>query len=507
MDYEKLLETARAERQMHESLWSDCFKNSFPIRALGFFGSNGGITEANANVSNLYNPTAADSMRLLVSAIMGGMVPANSRWVDLDVADDPDYRDEWLDNAAETCWREIHASNFDAAAFDGLIDEIATGQFCMFIGAGGDGLAFEVWPLAEVFAKSTRSDGIIDTIYRETSMPVSVIARDYGEDMLPEALRNDLKTNPDRKVKVCQYIYPRETMTKGAMAKNMPIASVHRLPEYKKTIRESGFEEMPVMFPRWSQIPGSVYAYGPMYSALPAIKSLNAAERIMLEQSELATRGMWAAVDDGVLNPATIKIGAGRVITLSNIDNLQAINPPGNISVGDATIARIESQVRRLLLADRLQFPDDATMTATEANIRMELLRQLIGPVFARLQAEWLKPMIDRVFGILLRNGRIPEMPAELQTGKLAIRFISPLARSQRMSEVGAMQRFESDIMVRAQFRPEDLDVYDFEAADREKSWLMGVPQKLIRKSTDVEKIRKDRAKAQQEAPIGPQPA
>jgi hypothetical protein len=55
-------------------------------------------------------------------------------------------------------------------------------------------------------------------------------------------------------------------------------------------------------------------------------------------------------------------------------------------------------------------------LAAAEGEEAVPLIRQLLGPLFGRFQAEDLAPTIDRVFGLMFRRGR-PElggMPGEV---------------------------------------------------------------------------------------------
>ena len=48
-------------------------------------------------------------------------------------------------------------------------------------------------------------------------------------------------------------------------------------------------------------------------------------------------------------------------------------------------------------------------MTATEVQVRYELMQRLLGPTLGRFQSEFLNPLIERVFGIMFRaNAFLP---------------------------------------------------------------------------------------------------
>jgi hypothetical protein len=76
---------------------------------------------------------------------------------------------------------------------------------------------------------------------------------------------------------------------------------------------------------------------------------------------------------------------------------------------------------------------------------------------------------------------------------------MSPLARAQRLDDVAAMDRFEIDLGNQVAAGLTDAaDIYAWDDARREKSQLLGVPQKLILDPRALAKVRKDRADAAQ---------
>jgi len=138
----------------------------------------------------------------------------------------------------------------------------------------------------------------------------------------------------------------------------------------------------------------------------------------------------------------------------------------------------------------------------------VQMLRQMMGPMFGRFQAEFLGPLVERCFGIAWRAnersgyrlmGRPPET---LLDRNFTVRYLSPLARAQRENELASMDRFEANLGMTSQTtgRTDLLDLYDWEEGKREKSRMLGVPQKLIRDAKALQQIREQAAQAQQEA-------
>lgn len=149
------------------------------------------------------------------------------------------------------------------------------------------------------------------------------------------------------------------------------------------------------------------------------------------------------------------------------------------------------------MLADQLQPQDGPTMTATEVNMRQQLIRQLLGPIYGRMQAEYLQPLVTRCFGIAFRAGILAEPPEELGDKYASVKYISPLARAQKFEEVTAIQNFVGMTMQSAQADPTVLDNINFDKAARFTGEALGVPSEIIRTEQDVADLRQQRAEQQ----------
>jgi hypothetical protein len=94
--------------------------------------------------------------------------------------------------------------------------------------------------------------------------------------------------------------------------------------------------------------------------------------------------------------------------------------------------------------------------------------------------------------------------PNETVAGKeFTVRYVSPLARSQKLEEVTAMDQFEDRLVSRSEVNPQEMDVYNWEDADRERAKALGVPGKLMRKPEEIDALREARAQARMQEQAG----
>ncbi|WP_137971995.1 portal protein [Pseudomonas sp. F(2018)] len=498
----KTLGTLKSLRNPHESVWRECYDYTHPIRGSGFYSDIMSADEALRRRARLIDSTTTDASRVLASAIMGGMTPANSLWFSLDVGQESDEERRWLDDASQFIWENIHASNFDSAGFEGLIDCVDAGWFALYIDSDREkgGYTFDLWPISSVYCSASKAGGIIDTVYRCYKLTAEQAVNEFGTE-LSETTQKLAREKPQELVEFVHAIYPRSTYMVGArMAKNMPIASCQVEVVAKKMVRESGYHEMPVVVPRWMLIPDSVYAVGPVMDALPDARTLNELCRMDLAAGDLAIAGMWIAEDDGVLNPRTVKVGPRKIIVANSVDSMKPLQTGANFEYSETKIARLQASIRKILMADQLQAQDGPAMTATEVHVRVALIRQLLGPVYGRLQAEYLQPLVTRCFGIAYRAGVLGQAPESLAGRNYSIRYVSPLARSQKLEEVTAIDQYVQGAVVAAQIDPTVMDNVNLDEAQRIRGEALGVPSAVIRSKADVAAMREEREQRQQEA-------
>lgn len=489
-------------RNPHESVWRDCFNFTFPLRASGFQSDTLNAQSGQDRRAQLVDGTATDSARILASGIMSGVTPANSLWFQLGVDKASDEETRWLEESAQTTFEAIHGANFDSAGFECMLDVVAAGWFVLYIEGDEQWLIFEQWPLAECYIGASKRGGLVDIVYRSFKLSAEATVAEYGEKNVSEQVRKLAADKPDEMVDLVHAVYPRteaEGYIQGSrISGRLAIASCHVEVKTKTILREGGYNEMPVVVARWHKLPSSAYAVGPTFDALPDVRMLNELKTLQLQNADIAVGGMWKAIDDGILNPATIKIGARKVVPMADMNSMEPLTTGADFNLSFTLEERLQAAIRKIYMADQLQPQDGPQMTATEVHVRVGLIRQLLGPVYGRLQSEYLAPMIERCFGILQRAGAFSPAPESLGGRDYTVKYISPLARAQRQEEVTAMDQFENTLLAEAQERPDVLDNYDWDSAGRERAKLLGVPAKLIRTADQVTQIRQAKLQAAQ---------
>lgn len=501
-----------AEFMRHASVWRSCLDVTFPERADGLEGDQVDAQTSQNKKAELLDPTGTDSARLLCSHSASGMTPSNSVWFQLDVGEETEEERRWLDGAARRMWEAIHSANYDSVRFETLMDSVCVGWSVMHIDEDRETgeLMFDQWPIAQCRLSASKPGGAVDTVFRKVKMTAEQAFNAYG-DKVGERVQRDLSLGKLGEMhEYIQAIYPRTKYQPGAgLARNLPIASCHVECATKRVVRESGYHEWPLAVPRWTKLPNSAYAVGPVSTALPAIRGLN--ELLRLEQIALAraAAGVYIAADDGVLNPRTVRVTGGNVIVANSVDSMKPLPTGADFNVTFSKADQMRAEIRKLLMADQLPPVDSPVRTATEFYARIGLIRQLLGPVFGRFQTEDLSPTVARVFGLMYRRGRpeiggapgpvlLDDAPESLAGLPFKVRFQSPLARAQKLEDVAAMERLAQMAGgLAAVGKPEALDLLDADQMLRNAQQGLGAPGDSLKGEKEVAQFRQARQEMQ----------
>lgn len=496
---------AKTQRLELEDTYREMYEYSVPVLGMEFIGRQSqGMTNASSAKSfqgKVYDTTAPDAVDTRTNAILNGLTPRSSQWIEYEIPTLP-AQDvaalEWLDQAGEIVWRSIHqGTNYDTEAKTSLTHFNIVGYCCLFVDWDSDArrLRFETWTPYNVYAKDCNNDGEVDTVYRTMYLTLKQAVATFGEEKLPEKLQRMYKRKPDdlQKHEFLHVIEPNEDYVEGSdVTANLQFKSRYICLEGDVVVEETGYYEFPVVFPRYSLFPNTDYAFGPFYRALPDVKTLNKIVEMELIGAEMNIAGVYKAKHDGIMNMNTVRIRPRTVIFMQDVDNLQPLTTATDYGWIQAEISRIRSQIRSVMKVDDLQPLDKPYASATEVSFAQAYSSQQLGPEFSLMEKQWIDPLVTRVFGLLMRNEVIPSPPPSIAGMEMVTRYVSPLARAQRRQEVDAMTLFEQAIATQASVFPDALDLYDWDEAARERAHLLGVPAKLLRSPDEVQEIRED---------------
>lgn len=477
----------------------------------GAFESPGMQTPGAKRTEYQYDSTAGSALVKFASVMESMLTPRNQTWHRLAPSDPYLLKDRatrlWFEEATRILftWRQQPEANFQAQNHENYMALGAFGTGCLFIDAlRPRGLRYRAIHLGEIYFAENHQ-GIIDKALRRFQLTARQAKQRWG-DRVSEKIAEKLKTNKgEEKCWFLHCVKPREDMDPQRMDyKGKPFASYYVEEEARNLLEDSGYGSFPYAISRYVQAPGEVYGRGPAMECLPAIKVLNEQKKTVLKQGHRIVDPVLLAADDGVIDSFSLKPGHINYGSMTaDGKRLVDILPTGKLDAADWLMGLEIRSIHDAFLITLFQIlTETPTMTATEVLERTREKGMLLSPTMGRQQSEYLGPLINRELDLLRDQFLLPPMPPALleARGSYRIEYDSPLSRAQKAEEVAGLWRSLEMPLKIAEItqNPEPLDHFAWDVIVPEASRIQAVPERWLRAQDEVQKIREQRAEAQQ---------
>ena len=430
----------------------------------------------------LFDGTAPDGVEQLSASLLSQLTPPWPRWFGLTLGPEIDEMDRHqatgaLEGASNALQSHFDRSNFAVEMHQCYMDLVTVGTASLLFeeAPAGDPSAFRFTavPLSQVVFEES-ADGRLDTTYRRSELTLAQFKQRFPKAPLPQDAARQAENNPAYNIAVLEAVYPENGRYRYLAI--LDGHGGHHGPAEHTIIAEGRFQGSPFINFRWLKAPGEIYGRSPVMKALPDIKTANKVVELTLKNASIAVTGIWQADDDGVLNPASIKLAPGTIIPKAvGSAGLTPLNSPGRFDISELVLKDLRQNIRRALLVDKLGQPDAPRMTATEVVESSSEMARLLGATYGRLQSELLTPLISRGLVILARRGAVPEMQIDGHT--VDLEYKSPLARQQAQRDT---QNAMAWIDLISRLGPEAMAIVDRGKLVRWLAQAYSVPEDLL---------------------------
>ena len=499
--YNKRLEALRSERSSFIPLYREL--SDYHLAHRGRFLTSDRNKGYKRNTKQINN-TSRMASRTLASGMMSGITSPARPWFRLGTGDknldDIQAVKLWLHEVQQIMYKVFSQSNTYNALHQ-LYSELGVfGTASMGVYTDFENVIWCKPYTVGSYMLGLNSQNTADTFYREYEISVGQCIKQFGEDNVSQSVMEQWqKGNSESWVKIVHAIEPNDDRDG-----NSPLASqkAWRSVYYEakngtkegteKFLRESGFDDFPILAPRWDVTAEDVYATDcPGITGLGDTKALQLAERRKYQALDKIVNpplqgpsSMKNKLNGGVVGPNDViwhdQNGEGLRSIYDYRPDINAINQE---------IGNVENRVQRAFYEDlflMLAQTDRRQITAREVAEKHEEKLLMLGPVLERLHTELLDPLIDRTFNILQQNGVLPEPPPELQNKDLNVEYVSVLAQAQRLVATGAVDRLVGFTSQVAAVWPEARHKVNASRAIDEYSESLGVDPSMVRSDEEV---------------------
>lgn len=402
--------------------------------------------------TRVYDTTAVEAVTTFVSKLHDTMTPPQVQWgflqVDSSMVDDPsepgnlailEEAQMILNAYMRRLFTYIHASNFDVVINECYYD-LSIGTSALVINQHTDDMPFLCTSIPmDKLAIEEAVNGNIESWYRTwQNLKIVELHTRWPGITIPQSLQMMVAADPDAVV--------RNVYEGTAYFCNAPKKYCYAVWADNDLLLEQWMDSPPGVVWRWKKCNNETWGRGCVMEALPSIISLNEMARVELASANLNTFRPYMGFSDAVFNPHTFKLQPFSIIPIAPIGSqgqVPLIPLPNSASpeFAQMTVADLRMQIKALLFAEQ---PQDQRgiqpQTAYELGIKQQTLAEKIGPLFSRMQQEFLWPVIKR-FAYILNNMGILPYP-EVGGAPIIFKYKSPLALAKGMADVEKFTKF-----------------------------------------------------------------
>jgi len=421
--------------------------------------------------SKIIDSTATFASTTCRAGMHGGLSSPARPWIRLSTPD-PDLAEfgpvkEWLHTVTKRMLTVFAGSNLYNALPLMYGDEADFGTGAMGILQDDEDLfRCYSYPIGS-YAAGVNDRGLVDTFVREYPMTVRQVVKKFALDVRTNQIdwrkvSRTVRSMWDRhayneNVEVCWIVAPNVDHDESKAlinAKHKPFASCHfekGQDNEERFLRESGFNEFPVLLGRWERTGEDTYGTScPGMIALGDVKQLQTGERKGAQaiekeinpplQAPTHVRNQKASLIPGDVTYVNIRDGQKGITPIHEtkfaIDKLEMKQQQIRMRINQAYYADL------FLLMHNDRRAQRATAREIEEHHEEKLL--ILGPVVEGQKDDVHDKTVDRTYAMMDRAQLLPPPPRELQGVKLKIEYLSLLSQAQKLVGVTGLERFMS---------------------------------------------------------------
>ena len=493
--FKKRFEALKGLRQPRENLWKDCVHYLAPN--IGCF--NDPSTEKKSKRDLYYkdniNTLPAYRFRILATSMVSNLTPSKLRWFNIEVPDETREENIWLKKQVDKMYDVYRNSDLFSNLYNAFLEASVVGTAII-------GMQYDVNKIVDFIPMtvgqyyiSEGANGFIDTCYRVFAMTAGQIVEKFGINNLPlrvqEAINRD---NEDELFNVIHAVEPnKQYLSEWDNPFNKPFISayfIENCSEDDKFLEYKGLSYFPFLVARWDRDVSSAYGGGIGETVLGDVKSLQKYESDLSKASSKMINPPMIANNN--LKNAVKDVSAGSVTYTDDPNGFSALYQLNyNTNEARQNIAAIDERIYRLTYNDLFYMlsQKEKTMSATEASGIMQEKLGMLGSVVDRLQVEFLKPLIDNTFKIMLENGEFDDPPESIYDKETEISYQSALAMSQQVSDLSNVETFIRFVTSLATIDPSAILKLNVNKIVDDYADKMNIDMSLLKTDKEVDQI------------------
>lgn len=449
--------------------------------------------------SQNFSSTAVWARTQLASSLQSLMINPASNWFNISMSNAPkddtdinnycnfirDSLNKTFNFPGSNFFSQVHEffltlTGFGTAVF--YVEEDESLPYCMF---------FRNIPLEECYFSDNKY-GYVDSMYRKFNMTLRVATSIWPDNA---KLSKQAEIDPDEKIDILHAVFKDDNNTD-----KKEYSSCYLMAEDKEILQEGGYSYFPFLVTRWVKSDNEAYGYAPAHHVMPDIKLLNEYLQLGIKVAQKQANPALLVPRNGYYMPFNTNPGKINYYDGGVADKVLPFTDFKDIEPALAQQEQCRDAIIKAFYVDIFKMGNEnKEMTATEVDYRSQEQMRLMSPIVGRIEAEFLNPLIQTVYKIMLKYKLIENVGKKED---MNIEYVSPLAQAQKVNDANSINHLLSFInnSGASNFAPEVYDNLDFDLILKLFANVKNCPDSIFKDEKEVSRIRQQRELQQQEA-------
>lgn len=464
LEHIKRLRMLESERTTIEGVWEIIERFVAPYRG-EFYRDLAGENSVDWSNRDIFDSTAIMAAQVLSANMHANLTSPSAKWFTMGYRDPSLHENvearRWIESSSDKTYQAIQSSNFNLETAELYQDLSTLGTGCVIedeiTTPDGDyeALTFTSAGIKEIFFEDG-FDGQPVRFYRKLKWAPAKLVSKFGIENVPEKVQKAYHAGVQDRFDVLFAVWRRFDKVDNPFAIVDPLERAYGYCYYMIDSatplgEEGGYYEMPAFIARWRTTSESRWGNSPAMVALPDILTLNELKMLVLRANEKVIDPTIFAEERALIGD--LDLGPAGYNVVRRINSIQPFESGARFDVSAMSEANLRDAIQRMFYIDQLQLKDAPSMTATEAQIRYEMMQRVLGPTLGRLRVDYIDKVVTRSFNIMYRAGELDEMPEVVKQARAGatIEYTGPLARAQKLDQSAAIERWVNQMAAMAQ--------------------------------------------------------
>lgn len=410
-----------------------------------------------------------------------------------------DVSKRWTALTTQILHDEIFASNYMQQLQQTVKSFLAFGLACNYSEFSSilRSLNFKNWPVGTFIFKEN-SRGVPDCVsikFKKTARQACEEWTNPGEKVIEAA--SDLKTESDP-FEFIHIVRPRINRNRWLVdTLNKPYESLIVNVKEKVIVEKSGFDEQPYIVARW-ELSTDKYGRGRGMTMLSLVKELQQMHKDLLEMGNRFNRFPMEVVRDNLENDE-VDLSPDAKNYVSQLGSIAPVaqGATGNFPVTWELLKFYQDMVKNDGFYNDIFGQFRALKGDRRVTLELELRNQegldaLVSAV-SNIESEYFTPQLTRCVLLLLRNGKIPPPPPELQGQTFGIEYMGKLALAAKQYQARGFVQFSQFAANFKEIYPEITDIINVPRTIPDVALAMGMKVEHLNTLEEMEEIKTKR--------------